>query len=82
MTQEDEDEILVHQFKKTRDQNLIAELYRRHWWEIYRACRRVLKDSQSAEDATHDTFVKVLLKIDQCTEAFLPWLKRIAKTTC
>jgi len=63
------------------EKQAFAELYERHKLAIYRYCLRMLIDSGAAEDATQDTFIKMFQNISslQKTDAFLPWLFRIAR---
>ena len=58
-----------------------ADLYERHKSAVYRYCFRMLTDSDTAEDATHDTFIKMFQNISslQKTDSFLPWLFHIAR---
>ena|SRR5215469_1954099 len=62
----------------------LAELYRAHSREIYYLTLRLLGDSQRAEDATHDVFLKAFRKLadfrhDSSCRA---WLYRIAINHC
>jgi RNA polymerase sigma-70 factor (ECF subfamily) len=63
------------------DKLAFAELYERHKTPIFRYCQRMLADSDAAEDATQDTFMKMFSNINllQKKESFLPWLFRIAR---
>ena len=63
------------------DRQAFAELYEHHKTAIYRYCLRMLSDSNAAEDATQETFMRMFSNIDvlQKTESFLPWLFRIAR---
>jgi RNA polymerase sigma-70 factor (ECF subfamily) len=62
----------------------IGALYAKYGPTIYARCKRLLKDSAAAEDATQDVFVKVLKAIDSApTEgAVLPWIHRITTNHC
>jgi RNA polymerase sigma-70 factor (ECF subfamily) len=63
------------------DRQAFAELYEHHKAAIYRYCLRMLTDSNAAEDATQETFVKMFSNIGllQKKESFLPWLFSIAR---
>jgi RNA polymerase sigma-70 factor, ECF subfamily len=63
------------------DRQAFADLYERHKSAVYRYCFRMLTDSDAAEDATHDTFIKMFQNISslQKTDSFLPWLFHIAR---
>jgi RNA polymerase sigma-70 factor (ECF subfamily) len=68
---------LLHQ----GDRQAFADLYERHKTTIYRYCLRMLHDSNAAEDAAQETFIKMFSNIRslQKTESFLPWLFSIAR---
>jgi RNA polymerase sigma-70 factor (ECF subfamily) len=63
------------------DRLAFADLYERHKTGIYRYCMRMLADSDTAEDMTQETFVKMYTNIRelQSVDSFLPWLFRIAR---
>ena len=42
------------------DDRQLALLYRRHGPAVYARCRRMLGDDAAAEDATQETFLRVL----------------------
>ena len=69
------------QLVQNADRQAFAELYEHHKAAIYRYCLRMLSDSNAAEDATQETFMRMFSNIDvlQKTESFLPWLFRIAR---
>ena len=62
----------------------IAALYEAHSRAIYYLCLRFLGDSQRAEDATHDVFLKAFRKLDQFRgeASTRTWLYRIAINHC
>lgn len=62
----------------------IGTLYAKYGPTIYARCRRLLKDSVAAEDATQDVFLKVLNHIDSAptADAVLPWIHRITTNHC
>jgi RNA polymerase sigma-70 factor (ECF subfamily) len=64
--------------------NKVGVLYARFGPTIYARCRRMLKDSAAAEDATQEVFMKVLRHIDSAPneEAVLPWIHRITTNHC
>src|SRR5687768_3778003 len=57
-----------------------AAIYRRHYQEIYRYCRSILRDEHEAADALQNTMVKAMnaLQGERRTIALKPWLYRIA----
>jgi RNA polymerase sigma factor, sigma-70 family len=68
---------LLHQ----GDRQAFADLYEHHKSAIYRYCLRMLSDSDAAEDAAQETFMKMFSNISllQKPESFLPWLFCIAR---
>jgi len=62
----------------------VGELYRAHSREIYYLTLRLLGDSQRAEDATHDVFLKAFRKWDDFRgdSSCRAWLYRIAINHC
>ncbi|GMU62327.1 MAG: hypothetical protein AMXMBFR34_40900 [Myxococcaceae bacterium] len=62
----------------------IGALYGKYGPAIYARCKRLLKDSTAAEDATQDVFVKVMKAMDSAPseEAVLPWIHRITTNHC
>jgi RNA polymerase sigma-70 factor (ECF subfamily) len=62
----------------------VAELYARFGPTIYARCRRLLKDSIAAEDATQEVFLKVLSHVESVPHeaAVLPWIHRITTNHC
>ena len=61
-----------------------AALYEEHNRAIYYLTLRFLGDSQKAEDATHDVFLKAFRKMDQFRgdASWRTWLYRIAINHC
>lgn len=63
------------------DMDAFAELYQRYKRHIFTFCLKLTGNRQSAEDATHDTFVKMHGSIRSLIEpsAFRTWLFSIAR---
>ncbi len=59
------------------------ELYHGHYRRIYNTCLRIVGDSMEAEEAMHDTFMKLFAKMDRTNqpENFYAWSKSIAVNT-
>ena len=62
----------------------LAQLYRRYGPIIYARCRRLLQDEAAAEDATQETFLRVLRHIERAPDEreVLTWIYRIATNHC
>lgn len=80
MTREDQ---LIRQCK-TGEQAALDELVRMYYPEILRYCLWHAPDRQSAEDATHETFLKMIRHLDSYMHRghFRAFLYRIAANTC
>lgn len=64
-------------------QQRVAELYRRHGPAIYARCRKLLRDDALAEDATQETFIRVVKHLDDAPpDDALKWIYRIATNYC
>jgi RNA polymerase sigma-70 factor, ECF subfamily len=66
------------------DRSAFDELMRRHQDRVFAVCLRVMRNRDSALDATQDTFLTVFRKVDQFRgeSAFSTWLYRVAMNTC
>src|SRR5688500_3032241 len=72
------DPALLARFQRSKDQEVFAELVRRHAALGYASCRRVLGDAHLAEDAAQETFVE-LVRAPASVRGSLPaWLHRVA----
>jgi len=63
------------------DSRSLGELYERYKGPLYAFCLHMLRDGAKAEDAVHDTFVKVARQAYTLTHAgaFRGWLFQIAR---
>jgi RNA polymerase sigma-70 factor (ECF subfamily) len=66
------------------DVGAFDELMRAHQDRVFAVCLRMLRDRESALDATQETFVTVFRKVDRFAgrSAFSTWLYRVAVNTC
>lgn len=80
MTREDQ---LIRQCK-AGEQDALDELIRMYYPDILRYCLWHAPDRQSAEDATHETFIKMIRHFQSYTHRghFRAFLYRIAANTC
>ena len=58
-----------------------TRLYERYKEKLYAYCFRLLRNGQDAEDAVHETFLKLSVGLDSLrhTAAFRSWLYRVAR---
>ncbi|MGD0046414.1 MAG: sigma-70 family RNA polymerase sigma factor [Bryobacteraceae bacterium] len=77
------DEVLAKKVWQAGDNDCFAELFTRHRKRVFYACRGFFSDSQAAEDATQETFLRAYKNIRSFQEGdFSGWLMRIAKNVC
>jgi RNA polymerase sigma-70 factor (ECF subfamily) len=77
------DDELVRDFRVHGDQEDFRLLFDRHKRRVYTACRVFLQDTNGAEDATQETFLRAFQNLDRFSEGnFGAWLMRIAKNVC
>jgi RNA polymerase sigma-70 factor, ECF subfamily len=77
------DDVLAVNAWQAGDNDCFAELFTRHRKKVFYACRGFFWDSQAAEDATQETFLRAYKNIRSFQEGdFSRWLLRIAKNVC
>lgn len=74
------DEYLIERLREG-DPRALGILYERYKNPVYAYCHRLLNDQQAAEDAVHDTFLKIRYAIHtlQQVQSFRSWLFRVAR---
>jgi RNA polymerase sigma factor (sigma-70 family) len=77
------DEECVRGFREAGDNQCFAELFVRHRMKIFFACRRFFSDTQRAEDATQEAFLRAYRRIQTFQGGdFVGWLVQIARNVC
>jgi RNA polymerase sigma-70 factor (ECF subfamily) len=77
------DEELAQRAAQAGDNECFAELFARYRKKVFYACRGFFPDSQGAEDATQETFLRAYRNIRGFHQGdFSGWLMRIAKNVC
>jgi RNA polymerase sigma factor (sigma-70 family) len=78
------DEEMIRQYLISKPNQCFEILYNRYVTKIYRRCLSMTKDSDKAEDFTHDIFIKAFGKLDDFQErsTFSTWLYAIAYNYC
>jgi len=77
------DEDFALRFKTSGDPQCFAELFVRHRKKVYFACRAFFSDSDAAEDATQQAFLRAYQSMDRFLGGnFGGWLMRIARNVC
>ena len=64
-------------------QHFETELYNSHYKRIYNTCLRIVGNTMEAEEAMHDTFLKIFANYSKINDekAFFAWSKSIAVRT-
>ena len=68
----------------TGDRSAFRVLVERHYTNVFRLCRSILRSSEDAEDATQEVFVRVFQALGQFAGrgAFGAWLRRLTVNHC
>lgn len=77
------DEDLLLEFKRSEDQNALAELYLRYSDLLYGVCLKYLEDAEDAKDAVMNIYQELLRKVPQHEiQHFKSWVYVLAKNYC
>lgn len=78
------DEELVRLYVKTQRNPYFEALYTRYCDKVYRKCLSFTKNSERAEDFTHDIFIRVATKLSGFREQakFSTWLYSVTYNYC
>lgn len=78
------DEEVVERIIDTQDISSVEILYQRYADKVFRKCLSFVKDESSAEDLTHDIFVKLYLNLGSFKQKskFSTWLYSITYNFC
>ena len=75
---------MIRHYLPAQPNQLFETLYNRYVNKVYKRCLYMTKDSEKAQDFTHDIFIKAFDKLDDFQERsnFSTWLNRIAFNYC
>ncbi|WP_461148952.1 RNA polymerase sigma factor [Spirosoma pulveris] len=78
------DEELIRQQLSTNPTACFEALYKRYVGKVYNRCLSITKDTEKAEDFTHDIFIRTFSRLDRFQErsTFSTWLYSIAYNYC
>ena len=78
------DEALIRQHLPHQPNQCFETLYSRYVGKVYQRCLSMTKDSDQAQDFTHDIFIKAFAKLEGFQERarFSTWLYSIAYNYC
>ena len=75
---------LVREYLKSQNQVYFSQLYRRYAGKVFGKCLSILKNSEEANDAVQDIFVKIMLNLGNFGEKsqFSTWVYSITYNFC
>ncbi|MBD2752555.1 RNA polymerase sigma factor [Spirosoma validum] len=78
------DEEMIRQHLSQAPNQCFEALYKRYVSKVYQRCLFMTKDSEQAQDFTHDIFIKAFDKLEafQQRSSFSTWLNSIAHNYC
>lgn len=78
------DEEVIRQYLTTNPSDCFETLYNRYVNKVYKQCFSLTKDSEKAQDFTHDIFIKMFTRLDRFQErsTFSTWLYSISYNYC
>ena len=78
------DEEMIRQYLPSQPNQCFETLYNRYVKKVYQRCLSMTKDSEKAQDFTHDIFLKAFNKLDNFKQqaSFSTWLYSIAYNYC
>lgn len=78
------DEEIVTRLQQSYDKQLYGLLFDRYSDKVYRTCLSMVGDQYTAEDLTHDIFVKILMNLKKFDfrSGFTTWIYRISNNFC
>lgn len=78
------DEELIRTYRTSNPNECFELLYNRYVRKVYNRCYSITKDSEQAEDFTHDIFLRMFSHLDRFQErsTFSTWLYSISYNYC
>lgn len=78
------DEEVIRQYLTTRPNDCFETLYNRYVSKVYSRCLSMTKDTEKAQDFTHDIFIRMFARLDRFEErsTFSTWLYSISYNYC
>lgn len=78
------DEEVIRQYLTSQSGDCFETLYNRYVNKVYKQCLSLTKDSEKAQDFTHDIFIKMFARLDRFQErsTFSTWLYSISYNYC
>ncbi len=78
------DEEVIRQYLATSPNDCFETLYNRYVKKVYSRCLSLTRDSDKAQDFTHDIFIRMFSRLDRFEErsTFSTWLYSISYNYC
>ncbi|GAB2519071.1 RNA polymerase sigma factor [Spirosoma aerophilum] len=78
------DEDMIRQYLSSNSTVCFESLYNRYVGKVYKQCFSMTKDSEQAQDFTHDIFIRVFAHLDrfQQRSSFSTWLYSVSYNYC
>lgn len=78
------DEEVIRQYFSTSPNDCFETLYNRYVGKVYSRCLSMTKDTDKAQDFTHDIFIRMFARLDRFEErsSFSTWLYSISYNYC
>lgn len=78
------DEEVIRQYLSNSPNDCFETLYNRYVGKVYNRCLSITRDSEKAQDFTHDIFIKMFARLDRFEErsTFSTWLYSISYNYC
>ncbi|WP_338876588.1 sigma-70 family RNA polymerase sigma factor [Spirosoma sp. SC4-14] len=78
------DEEIIRQYLDSNSNDCFETLYNRYVNKVYSRCLSLTKDSEKAQDFTHDIFIRMFSHLDRFQErsSFSTWLYSISYNYC
>jgi RNA polymerase sigma-70 factor (ECF subfamily) len=78
-----DDEQLLHEYRKTGDMALLARLYEKYMHLVYGVCLKYLKDEEIAKDGVMQIFEELVVKVARHDiKYFKSWLYTLSRNYC
>lgn len=78
------DEEVIRKYLNTKPNDCFETLYNRYVGKVYSRCLSMTKDTEKAQDFTHDIFIRMFARLDRFEErsTFSTWLYSISYNYC
>ncbi len=78
------DEEMIRQYLHSNSTDCFENIYNRYVQKVYKQCFSITKDSEQAQDFTHDIFIRIFSCLDsfQGRSTFSTWLYTVSYNYC